>query len=153
MENTFTVAHNNDKSKSLQFIPSLIVKNMSTSKINKTNMFHCPNCKRFFSKQRSLKLHLPSCRRMHVAAEDSHYEVNYHPLRSCYYITNNPLSLNNDEYSNSGDNHQNNDYIDDSNFFLIIHPSCLIILMTATSSFTVTKKHNNNRVQLLRNYK
>ena len=149
MEKTFTVAHNNDKSKSLQFRPSLIVKNMSTSKINKTNMFHCPNCKRFFSKQRSLKLHLPSCRRMHVAAEDSHYEVNYHPLRSCHYITNNHLSLNNDEYSNSGDNHQNNDYIDDSNFFLIIHPSCLIILITPTGSFTVTKKHNNNRVQLL----
>ena len=101
MENTFTVAHNNDKSKSLQFRPSLIVKNMSTSKINKTNMFHCPNCKRFFSKQRSLKLHLPSCRRMHVAAEDSHYEVNYHPLRSCHYITDNNFSLNNDEYSNS----------------------------------------------------
>ena len=121
MENTFTVAHNNDKSKSLQFIPSLIVKNMSTSKINITNMFHCPNCKRFFSKQRSLKLHLPSCRRMHVAAEDSHYEVNYHPLRSCHYITDNNFSLNNNEYSNSGDNHQNNDYIDDSNFFLIIH--------------------------------
>ena len=117
MEKTFTVAHNNDKSKSLQIRPSLIVNNMSTSKINKTNVFHCPNCKRLFSKQCSLKLHLPSCRRMHVAAEDSHYEVNYHPLRSCHYITDNNFSLNNDEYSNSGDNHHSNDYIDDSNLF------------------------------------
>jgi len=54
---------------------------------------------------------------MHVAAEDSHYEVNYHPLRSCHYITNNALLLNNDEYSNSGENHENNDDIVGSNFF------------------------------------
>ena len=41
---------------------------------------------RFFSNKRSLKLHLPSCRRMHLAADDTHPHVKHHPLRSSIYL-------------------------------------------------------------------
>ncbi len=38
--------------------------------------------------QHSLKLHLPSCRQTHLAADDTHPHVEYHPLRSCIYLDN-----------------------------------------------------------------
>ena len=50
-------------------------------------------------------------------AEDSHYQIDYHQLRSCHFITNNALSLNNNEYSNLTENHENNDDIVGSNLF------------------------------------
>ncbi len=129
------------------FGPSLSENNMSTK-----TTFQCPNCKRLFSKQCSLKLHLPSCRWMHLAVEDSHHQIDHHPLRSSHYVDN-ASSLNDDEYSYGAINDNNDDESVDSIFFRLIHPSPQMILLTPTGSLTITKKHNNNRVQQLRNYK
>ena len=120
-----------------------IMNNMSAK-----TTFQCPNCERLFSKQRSLKLHLPSCQRI----KNSHHTIDHHPLQSSHYVDK-ASSLNNDEYS-YGDINDNNDVMSvDSIFFLMIHPSPQMILITPTGSLTITKKHNNNRVQQLRNYK
>ena len=50
------------------------------------NTFKCPNCPRFFLSQRSLRLHLPSCRKSHLLAADAHSEIQYHPLRSLRHV-------------------------------------------------------------------
>ncbi len=115
-------------------------------------MFQCPNCQRLFSKQRSLKLHLPSCWRMQVAVEDSHNKINHHPLRPSHY-NDNGSSSNHNEYSYGAINDNSNDESVASNFILSIHPAPQMILITSTGSLRITKKHYNNRVQQLRNYK
>ena len=46
------------------------------------NTFKCPNCPRQFLSQRSLRLHLPSCRKSHLLTADAHSQIEYHPLRS-----------------------------------------------------------------------
>ncbi len=68
----------------------------------------CPNCELLFSNQRSLKLHLPSCRRMHLAVDDSHHQSDHHPLQSSHYIDN-ASSLNQDGYSDGAINDYNDD--------------------------------------------
>jgi len=46
------------------------------------NTFKCPNCPRLFLSQRSLRLHLPSCRKSHLLAAGAHSQIEYHLLRS-----------------------------------------------------------------------
>ena len=46
------------------------------------NTFKCPNCPRQFLSQRSLRLHLPSCRKSHLLTANAHSQIEYHPLRS-----------------------------------------------------------------------
>ena len=67
---------------------------------NPTN-WQCPNCVRIFSNQRSLKLHLPSCRRKCLVAVDIHRHFDYHPLRSCTN-TDNPEQTLYDDNSDNG---------------------------------------------------
>ena len=52
------------------------------------NTFPCPNCKRIFSTQRSLKLHLPSCRRIFLSLTECHSQIEHHPLRSFHHTSN-----------------------------------------------------------------
>ena len=85
---------------------------------------------------------------MHVAVEDSHNQIDHHPLRSSHY-NNNGSSSNDNEYSYGAINDNNDDESVASNFFLSIHPAPQMILITPTGSLTITKKHNNNKVQQL----
>ena len=48
----------------------------------------CPNCKRIFSTQRSLKLHLPSCRRNSLSTTECHSKIEHHLLRSFHQTSN-----------------------------------------------------------------
>ena len=50
------------------------------------NTFQCPNCPRLFLSQRSLRLHLPSCRKSNLLAADAHSLIEYHPLRSLRHV-------------------------------------------------------------------
>ena len=52
------------------------------------NTFPCPNCKHIFSTQRSLKLHLPSCRRIFLSLTECHSQIEHHPLRSFHHTSN-----------------------------------------------------------------
>ena len=78
----------------------------------------CPNCERLFSNQRSLKLHVPSCRRRHLPADnDTHHQLEHHPLRSFCYV-NDTSSFNKDGDSEGDRNDYNNDDSDISDFIL-----------------------------------
>ena len=52
------------------------------------NTLPCLNCIRIFSTQRSLKLHLPSCRRNLLSATECHSQIEHHPLRSFHQTSN-----------------------------------------------------------------
>lgn len=72
-------------------------------------MYRCPICQRLYSNQRSLKIHLPPCRQK-LVVEDSHHQIDHHPLRSFHNnVENNETSLNNDDYF-CGDCDDNIDY-------------------------------------------
>ena len=78
----------------------------------------CPNCERLFSNQRSLKLHVPSCCRRHLPADnDTHHQLEHHPLRSFCYV-NDTSSFNKDGDSEGDRNDYNNDDSDISDFIL-----------------------------------
>jgi hypothetical protein len=61
----------------------------------------CPNCVRYFSNQRSLKIHLPSCRRIYHAAVDTHPHMKHHPLRSSLDFNNVGCDNNDSDGENS----------------------------------------------------
>lgn len=125
-------------------------------------MYRCPICQRLYSNQRSLKIHLPPCRQK-VVVEDSHHQIDHHPLRSFHNnVDNNETSLNNDDYF-CGDCDDNIDYEAGAMTMTVLsmvvtsfpmHPSPLMMnLIIHTSSIMITKKHNNNRVQQRQSYK
>ncbi len=68
----------------------------------------CPNCQRWFTNLRSLRLHIQSCRPTHFAKDDTHCQIDHHLLRSSHY-TDNVTAFNDERYSER----DNNDYKDD----------------------------------------
>ena len=88
---------------------------------------------------------------MHLAADDTHHQIEHHPLRSFFYVDN-ASSFNKDGYSEGDRNDYNNDNSDISDFISAESGVCSDDIML-TDSLTITKKHKDNKVQPHQSYK
>ena len=100
--------------------------------------WQCPNCQRLFSNQHSLKLHVPSCRQIHLATDNTHHQIEHHLLRSSNYFGN-PSSFNDDGILECNNNDYDDDNSDIDDFFPAESCVCL--------------DDYNNVDQFLNNYK
>ncbi len=85
---------------------------------------------------------------MHVAVEDSHNQIDHHPLRSSHYNDNGSLS-NDNEYSYGAINDNKDDESVASNFFSVDSSGSSDDFDNANRFLNDYKKHNNNKVQQL----
>mgnify|MGYP000489296117 CR=1 FL=1 len=113
------------------------------------NTFKCPNCHRFFLSQRSLRLHLPSCRKSHLLAADAHSQIEYHPLRSLRHFDDQDL----DGLSQGIPADSDNDDSEMENLFTSESFVCSEDYENADRFHNITKKVKDNTVRQLQSYK
>ena len=114
---------------------------------NRNTTSPCPNCKRIFSTQCSLKLHLPSCRRNSLSTTECHSKLEHHPLRSFHQTSNH------DDVSQCDPSECDDDDSDMDDFSQQNHVSVWMIMTMPTTSLMNMSKVKDNKVRQHQSYK
>ena len=103
----------------------------------------CPNCERLFFRQRSLKLHVPSCCRMHLAADNTHHQTEHHP----FIMPTTPCHSMKMEILKVIEMTTTMTIQTSVILFQLNQASVLMITVMLTNSLRITKKCKDNKVQ------